>query len=119
MVATGHFSVPTVPESKGIKSFPGEVLHAHDFRGAERFYGKNLLMIDSSYSAEGIGMQAHTMGAASITFSYRTTPMCCTRPTSRREWCGSRTPTCSTWVPKTSSTRSTCLTRRPGTPATS
>lgn len=75
IVATGHFSVPNVPEFEGIGSFPGEVLHAHDFRGAERFAGKKLLMIGSSYSAEDIGMQAHKMGAKSITFSYRTAPM--------------------------------------------
>lgn len=75
VVATGHFATPNVPEFAGIESFPGEVLHAHDFRGAERFSGKNLLMIGSSYSAEDIGMQAHKMGAASITFSYRSKPM--------------------------------------------
>jgi trimethylamine monooxygenase len=75
VVSTGHFSFPAAPEFKGIGTFPGEVLHAHDFRGAERFAGKNLLMIGSSYSAEDIGMQAHKMGAASITFSYRTAPM--------------------------------------------
>lgn len=75
VVATGHFSVPSVPEFTGIKTFPGEVLHAHDFRGAERFYGKHLLMIGSSYSAEDIGMQSHKMGAASITLSYRSKPM--------------------------------------------
>ncbi|MGO2540485.1 MAG: NAD(P)-binding domain-containing protein [Specibacter sp.] len=75
VVSTGHFSFPAVPEFKGINSFPGEVLHAHDFRGAERFAGKNLLMIGSSYSAEDIGMQAHKMGAESITFSYRSGPM--------------------------------------------
>jgi len=75
VVSTGHFAFPSVPEFNGINSFPGEVLHAHDFRGAERFAGKNLLMIGSSYSAEDIGMQAHKMGAASITFSYRTAPM--------------------------------------------
>ena len=75
VVATGHFSVPSVPEFKGIKTFPGEVMHAHDFRGAERFAGKRLLMIGSSYSAEDIGMQAHKMGAKSITLSYRTAPM--------------------------------------------
>ncbi|MEE6170373.1 MULTISPECIES: NAD(P)/FAD-dependent oxidoreductase, partial [unclassified Mycolicibacterium] len=50
VVATGHFHVPAVPEFEGIKTFPGEVLHAHDFRGAERFAGKRLLMIGSSYS---------------------------------------------------------------------
>lgn len=75
VVATGHFHVPAVPEFEGINTFPGEVLHAHDFRGAERFAGKRLLMIGSSYSAEDIGMQAHKMGAASITMSYRTHPM--------------------------------------------
>lgn len=75
VVSTGHFSVPNTPEFEGINSFPGEIMHAHDFRGAERFAGKNLLMIGSSYSAEDIGMQAHKMGAASVTMSYRTSPM--------------------------------------------
>lgn len=75
VVSTGHFSVPNVPEFEGINSFPGEIMHAHDFRGAERFAGKDLLMIGSSYSAEDIGMQAHKMGAASVTLSYRTAPM--------------------------------------------
>lgn len=75
VVSTGHFSTPNIPEFDGINTFPGEVLHAHDFRGAERFGGKRLLMIGSSYSAEDIGMQAHKMGAASITLSYRSGPM--------------------------------------------
>src|SRR5690606_374763 len=59
VVSSGHFSTPNIPEFEGINTFPGEVLHAHDFRGAERFGGKKLLMIGSSYSAEDIGMQAH------------------------------------------------------------
>lgn len=75
VVSTGHFSIPNTPEFEGINTFPGEVMHAHDFRGAERFAGKDLLMIGSSYSAEDIGMQAHKMGAASVTMSYRTSPM--------------------------------------------
>lgn len=75
VVATGHFSVPHVPAFPGIESFPGRVIHAHDFRGAEDLAGKNLLLIGSSYSAEDIGIQAHKMGAASVTFSYRTAPM--------------------------------------------
>jgi trimethylamine monooxygenase len=75
VVSVGHFSVPHVPQFEGINSFPGEVLHAHDFRGAERFAGKDLLLIGSSYSAEDIGMQSHKMGAKSVTFSYRSGPM--------------------------------------------
>src|SRR5690606_10129322 len=39
IVATGHFWSPNVPEFPGIRTFPGQVLHAHDFRGAEAFAG--------------------------------------------------------------------------------
>lgn len=75
VVATGHFSVPNVPAFDGIETFPGRVIHAHDFRGAEDFVGKDLLLIGGSYSAEDIGIQAHKLGAASVTFSYRSAPM--------------------------------------------
>ena len=71
VVSTGHFASPVVPEFAGINTFPGEVLHAHDFRGAERFAGRSVLMIGSSYSAEDIGSQAYKMGASSVTISYR------------------------------------------------
>lgn len=73
--ATGHFSVPNVPEFPGFDKFPGRVLHAHDFRDANEFVGKNVLLVGSSYSAEDIGTQCHKYGAKSITFSYRTKPM--------------------------------------------
>jgi trimethylamine monooxygenase len=85
VVSTGHFSFPNVPEFEGINTFPGEVLHAHDFRGAERFAGKDMLLIGASYSAEDIGMQAHKMGAKSITFSYRSQPMGFDWPESTQE----------------------------------
>lgn len=75
IVATGHFWSPNVPEFPGIRTFPGQMLHAHDFRGAESFAGKDLLLVGSSYSAEDIGMQAYKMGARSVTFSYRSHPM--------------------------------------------
>ncbi|MCX8253078.1 Potassium transporter [Beijerinckiaceae bacterium RH AL1] len=73
--ATGHFSVPNVPVFPGFEKFPGRVLHAHDFRDANEFVGKDVLLIGSSYSAEDIGVQCHKYGAKSITFSYRTKPM--------------------------------------------
>src|SRR5690606_31204503 len=75
VVASGHFSTPNMPYFEGIETFPGTVMHAHDFRGADQFVGKNLLLIGSSYSAEDIGVQCHKHGARSITFSYRTRPM--------------------------------------------
>ncbi|UDL96148.1 NAD(P)/FAD-dependent oxidoreductase [Lichenihabitans sp. PAMC28606] len=75
VVATGHFSTPNVPYFEGLERFPGRVLHAHDFRSADEFAGKRLLLVGSSYSAEDIGIQCHKYGAASVTFSYRTKPM--------------------------------------------
>ncbi len=75
IVASGHFSYPNMPEVSGIETFPGAILHAHDFRGAESLKDRDVLVIGSSYSAEDIGSQAYKMGAASVTASYRTAPM--------------------------------------------
>lgn len=75
VVATGHFSTPNVPYFDGLERFPGRVMHAHDFRSADEFKGKNLLIVGSSYSAEDIGIQCYKYGATSVTFSYRTKPM--------------------------------------------
>lgn len=75
VVATGHFSTPNVPSFEGFNKFPGRILHAHDFRDACEFEGKDLLLVGSSYSAEDIGTQCHKYGAKSVTFSYRSEPM--------------------------------------------
>jgi len=75
VVANGHFSTPNVPVFPGLETFPGRVLHAHDFRDAAEFAGKRVLCIGSSYSAEDIGMQCYKYGATEITFSYRSGPM--------------------------------------------
>lgn len=75
VVSTGHFSVPNIPYFEGVETFPGRVLHAHDFREAREFVGQNLLVVGSSYSAEDIGLQCHKYGAKSVTFSYRSGAM--------------------------------------------
>lgn len=86
IVAAGHFSFPHVPDFEGIHTFPGPVTHAHDFRGAENLAGKDVLVIGGSYSAEDIGIQAHKLGANSVTFSYRTQPMGFGWPNTLEEW---------------------------------
>ena len=73
--ANGHFSTPNAPYFEGLEKFPGRVMHAHDFRSADEFAGKDMLMIGSSYSAEDIGTQCHKYGAKTVTFSYRSRPM--------------------------------------------
>ena len=75
VVATGHFSIPFIPEYPGMKSFPGRILHSHDFRDAEEFRGKNVIVLGSSYSAEDVALQCHKYGAKSVTIGYRHNPM--------------------------------------------
>ncbi|MFC4138368.1 MULTISPECIES: NAD(P)/FAD-dependent oxidoreductase [unclassified Microbacterium] len=75
IIASGHFSFPNVPDFPGIETFPGYLSHAHDFRGAEGFADRDVLVIGGSYSAEDIGSQAFKMGARSVTASYRSAPM--------------------------------------------
>ena len=75
IVASGHFSTPNVPHFDGFDSFPGRILHAHDFRDAMEFKGKDILIIGTSYSAEDIGSQCWKYGAKFITVSHRTAPM--------------------------------------------
>lgn len=73
--ASGHFTTPNVPHYEGFEDFKGRILHAHDFRDACEFEGKDLLLLGSSYSAEDIGSQCWKYGAKSITTSYRSAPM--------------------------------------------
>lgn len=75
VVATGHFSTPNVPYFEGLERFPGRVLHAHDFRDAREFSGKDVLLVGSSYSAEDIAVQCYKYGAKSATISYRSQPI--------------------------------------------
>ncbi len=75
IVATGHFSVPNVPHYPGFESFNGRILHAHDFRDAREFEGKDILILGTSYSAEDIGSQCWKYGCKSVTVAHRTAPM--------------------------------------------
>lgn len=75
VVGTGHFSTPNMPYFEGIDAFPGTVIHAHDFRGADQLLGQRLLLIGSSYSAEDIGVQCYKHGSREITISYRSNPI--------------------------------------------
>ena len=75
IISSGHFSVPYIPEYDGMSSFPGRILHGHDFRDAEEFRGKDVVVLGSSYSAEDIALQCYKYGAKSVTIGYRNNPM--------------------------------------------
>jgi trimethylamine monooxygenase len=73
--ASGHFSTPNAPEFPGFEHYSGRIVHAHDFRDAREFEGKDVLLLGSSYSAEDIGSQCWKYGAKSVTTAFRTAPM--------------------------------------------
>jgi len=75
IAASGHYSVPFVPEYPGVNKFPGRVMHSHDFRDAKEFKGKTLLLVGSSYSAEDISLQTIKYGAKQVICTYRNKPM--------------------------------------------
>ena len=75
VVATGHFSFPNVPHYPGFETFNGRILHAHDFRDAREFEGRDILILGTSYSAEDIGSQCWKYGCKSVTVAHRTAPM--------------------------------------------
>ena len=75
VVASGHFSTPNVPYYEGFEAYSGRLLHAHDFRDAREFSGKDILILGTSYSAEDIGSQCWKYGCKSITVAHRTAPM--------------------------------------------
>lgn len=75
VVATGHFSTPHKPEYPGFDTFPGRIMHSHDFRDARELAGKDVLVLGSSYSAEDIALQTKKYGAQSVTICYRHAPM--------------------------------------------
>ena len=75
IVASGHYSTPNVPSFPGVDKFPGRVLHAHDFRDANEFAGKTLLLVGASYSAEDIALQCIKYGAKRVICTWRSKPM--------------------------------------------
>ena len=73
--ASGHFSFPNVPEWPGFEKFEGRILHAHDFRDAMEFKGKDILIVGTSYSAEDIASQCYKYGVNRVHLTWRTNPM--------------------------------------------
>ena len=75
IVGSGQFSIPNIPEYEGMNSFPGRILHSHDFRNAEQFKGQDVIIIGSKLSAEDIAIQCWKYGSKSVTIAYRNRPM--------------------------------------------
>lgn len=54
MVCNGHYSAPRSPDIEGTDSFPGTVLHSHNYRVNEEYRGQVVVLVGASASGEDI-----------------------------------------------------------------
>lgn len=74
IVATGKDHTPTLPDWPGRRSFSGEILHASDYRNAEPFDGRHVLVVGVGNSGSEIALDLAQSGAATVRLSIRTPP---------------------------------------------
>jgi cation diffusion facilitator CzcD-associated flavoprotein CzcO len=62
-LATGHNRIPVRPEIPGLTDFPGQVLHAAEFRNGEPFRGQRVLVVGAGNSGAEIALDLAEHGA--------------------------------------------------------
>lgn len=62
-VCNGHYARPRVPELPGIRHFPGEVLHSHNYRHAEPFAGRRVAVLGASASGVDLSREIAAVAA--------------------------------------------------------
>jgi putative flavoprotein involved in K+ transport len=73
VVATGYDAVPSIPDWPGRDSFPGELIHAAEFRAAAHYAGRDVLVVGAGNT--GIDIAGHLLDAgATVTLAMRTPP---------------------------------------------
>ena len=74
VICTGHDRVPRMPEWAGAESFSGQLLHAAEFRKAEIFEGRDVLVVGLGTSATEIATRLVTGEAKRVRVAVRGTP---------------------------------------------
>lgn len=64
VVCNGHFSRPRFPDLPGAASFPGVVMHSHNYRSPEAFRGQTVVLVGASSSGVDIAEEIAGAGAA-------------------------------------------------------
>merc|ERR1719228_1907737 len=64
VVATGHFSLPNIPEFKGQDTFTGKIMHCHNIRDWAFCKDLRICVVGGSYSAEDVSLQSIKSGGA-------------------------------------------------------
>jgi putative flavoprotein involved in K+ transport len=74
VVATGMNHTPFLPDLPGRETFTGEVVHSADYRNAEPYRGKDVLVVGTGNSGAEIAVDLVEGGARDVTISVRTPP---------------------------------------------
>jgi len=75
VLATGKNEQPVLPGWPGSADFPGELLHAREYRNAEPYRGKSVLVVGCGSSAVDIALELVATGARQVWMSVRTPPL--------------------------------------------
>ncbi|OBB93824.1 NAD(P)/FAD-dependent oxidoreductase [Mycobacterium sp. 852002-40037_SCH5390672] len=74
VLATGNYSVPTIPPWPGLHRFNGAIVHSGDFTNAWPYRGCDVLVVGAGNSAADIAVQLANDGASRIWLAVRTPP---------------------------------------------
>lgn len=66
MICNGHYSRPLVPRLPGMKSFPGLLMHSHNYRSPDRFAGKRVIVFGSGASGMDLAQELSQQAAEVI-----------------------------------------------------
>jgi putative flavoprotein involved in K+ transport len=74
VVATGHNDTPVMPDWPGVDGFPGEIVHASDYRNATPYVGRSVLVVGSGNTGAEIAVDLVESGAREVAIAVRTPP---------------------------------------------
>ncbi|MER6182503.1 NAD(P)/FAD-dependent oxidoreductase [Streptomyces sp. NPDC001652] len=74
VVATGYNHTPMVPDWPGLTSYAGELVHAADYRNAEPYAGRDVLVVGAGNTGAEIAVDLVEGGAGRVRLSVRTAP---------------------------------------------
>ncbi|MFH8403398.1 flavin-containing monooxygenase [Streptomyces sp. NPDC018019] len=74
VIATGYNHTPHLPDWPGRDGYPGELLHAADYRNARPYAGKDVLVVGTGNTGAEIAVDLAEGGAARVRLAIRTAP---------------------------------------------
>ncbi|GAB2621959.1 monooxygenase [Paractinoplanes abujensis] len=74
IVATGYLHTPEVPQWPGLSSWTGRLIHSAEYRNAQPFQGRDVLVVGPGNSGAEIATDLAEGGAASVSLAIRTPP---------------------------------------------